>query len=176
MYGGSSARSNLQWRYVRFEHLQFIGHLSQTTNLHDLTQSHVKVPATILPTLFLVLTSSVDKAPLFCLDGTIASEDDPVKICKLLDGSNSGNDKTSFGAITLAASAEKPSSFLRGYSLTFYLQEGMVILCINGAYKKFLKSGGCFIVPDGNSYELKNVGKVPAKLVFFTLKDDDSLT
>ncbi|XP_067936771.1 uncharacterized protein DDB_G0286591-like [Watersipora subatra] len=123
-----------------------------------------------------VLTSSVDKAPLFCLDGTIASEDDPVKICKLLDGSNSGNDKTSFGAITLAASAEKPSSFLRGYSLTFYLQEGMVILCINGAYKKFLKSGGCFIVPDGNSYELKNVGKVPAKLVFFTLKDDDSLT
>ncbi|XP_038056279.1 centromere protein C-like isoform X2 [Patiria miniata] len=96
--------------------------------------------------------------------GKEATPDDPITLCKAIS-----QKAFSSGILTIRPLSEKGMQFVRNDTMVFYITRGKVSVTIHHT-TSILQNGDMFFVPQGNMYNIKNLRRDEAKLVFFQHK------
>ncbi|KAJ7330611.1 hypothetical protein OS493_022226 [Desmophyllum pertusum] len=73
------------------------------------------------------------------------------------------------GQVVLRPGAEKGRQFVRNDTMVFYVTKGRVMVTVHQS-SAVLHTGSTFFVPQGNSYNIKNLRNTDAKLMFVQIK------
>ncbi|EDV23423.1 uncharacterized protein TRIADDRAFT_58032 [Trichoplax adhaerens] len=115
-----------------------------------------------------VLTTVVATESMLTLKnpaGEVATENDPLKMAKVWT-----NDRGAIGLLEIAPEKEKGTQFVRKDRMYFVILKGKLAVDI-GRKKTILNERSFFFVPEGNTYNIKNISKKkPATVAFMQLK------
>ncbi|XP_078352857.1 uncharacterized protein LOC144637673 isoform X2 [Oculina patagonica] len=96
--------------------------------------------------------------------GKPAQDDDPLIVHKFISQPLFGG-----GHVVLRPGAEKGRQFVRNDTMVFYVIKGRVMVTVHQS-SAVLHTGSTFFVPQGNSYNIKNLKKTDAELMFVQIK------
>jgi len=96
--------------------------------------------------------------------GKPAQDDDPLLVHKFISQPLFGG-----GQVILRPGAEKGRQFVRNDTMVFYVIKGRIIVTVHQS-SAVLDTGSVFFVPQGNSYNIKNLKQTDAKLMFVQIK------
>ncbi|KAI8509379.1 hypothetical protein Bbelb_132270 [Branchiostoma belcheri] len=96
--------------------------------------------------------------------GRAATEEDGIKVCKALRQPQFG-----LGQIILEPRQEKGTQFVRNDTLAYVVMEGKLAVTIHRSTMK-LQTGDMFLIPAGNTYNIRNLRNDRARLSFCQIK------
>ncbi|XP_071799435.1 uncharacterized protein [Asterias amurensis] len=96
--------------------------------------------------------------------GKEATNEDPITLCKCIS-----QKAFSSGILTIRPLSEKGLQLVRNDTMVFYITRGKVAVTIHHT-TSIMQNGDMFFVPQGNLYNVKNLRRDEAKLVFFQHK------